>query len=109
MSTRLKIRSILLSCIPMGIAHCTPRKPQDMVFIPAGEFTMGSTVEDIQWIVNNLGGIRERYEDELPQHKVYLDAFYIDKYEVSNKQFEEFVNATNYVTETEKGVGCGQR
>jgi len=49
----------------------------DMVLIPSGEFLMGCNYGD---------------PDETPVHKVYLDAFYIDKYEVTNLQFSEFLN-----------------
>jgi len=49
-----------------------------MVRIPAGEFAMGS---------NNY--------DEKPSHTVYLDAYYIDKYEVTNAQYKKFCDATN--------------
>ena len=55
--------------------------PEGMVLIPAGEFLMGSPADE--------GG-----SEEHPQHKVYLDAFYIDKCEVTNAQFEKFVDAT---------------
>ena len=66
---------------------------KDMVLIPAGEFLMGA-LED------------EGAYDEHPQHKVYLDDYYIDKYEVTNAQFKEFVEATGYVTDAErKGSG----
>ena len=65
----------------------------DMVLIPAGEFLMGSP--------DGEGAFNEH-----PQHKVYLDDFYIDKYEVTNAQFKEFVEATGYVTDAErKGYG----
>jgi len=50
-----------------------------MVFIPAGEFLMGSPEG-------------EGENDEHPRHKVYLDAYYIDKYEVTNQQFAKFLN-----------------
>jgi formylglycine-generating enzyme required for sulfatase activity len=40
--------------------------------------------------------------DKHPQHKVYLDDFYIDKYEVTNAQFKKFVEATGYVTDAER-------
>ena len=53
---------------------------EDMEFIPAGEFKMG-------------GSDDEAFRDELPVHDVYLDAFYIDKYPVTNAQFKEFVDA----------------
>ncbi len=44
-----------------------------MVLVPAGEFIMGS----------NLGD-----SDEKPRRRVYLDAFYIDKYELTNERFQ---------------------
>lgn len=50
----------------------------DMILIPAGEFFMGS----------NNGNV-----DEKPEHPVYLDAFYIDKYEVTNREYAIFLNA----------------
>ena len=49
-----------------------------MVLIPAGEFQMGS---------NNGDG------DERPVHTVYVDAFYMDKYEVTNAEYAAFLNA----------------
>jgi len=49
-----------------------------MRFIPAGEFEMGSNSGDF---------------DETPVHTVYLDAYFIDTYEVTNKEFAEFLNA----------------
>ena len=51
-----------------------------MALIPAGEFQMGDHFYE--------GG-----DDELPVHTVYLDAFLIDKYEVTNAQYAEFLNA----------------
>ena len=41
-------------------------------------------------------------DGEGPRREVELSSFYIDKYEVSNKDFEEFATATNYKTEAEK-------
>lgn len=55
-----------------------------MVLIPAGEFQMGSDY-------NTIGNAATR-----PMHIVYLDAFYIDKYEVTVGQYNQFVRATNY-------------
>ena len=52
--------------------------PEGMVLIPAGEFQMGS----------NNGN-----SDEQPVHTVYVDAFYMDIYEVTNAQYKKFVNA----------------
>jgi sulfatase modifying factor 1 len=44
----------------------------------------------------------EKFNDELPPHEVYVDAFYVDKYEVTNRQFKKFVDATSYVTDAER-------
>jgi serine/threonine-protein kinase len=53
-----------------------------VVYVPAGEFLMGSTEAD-----------SEAAEDEKPQHTVHLDAFWIDKTEVSNAQYRQCVEA----------------
>lgn len=63
-----------------------------MLYIPAGYFIMGS--ED-----------QYASSDEAPEHTVYLDAFWIDQFEVSNQQFSAFVNDTGYRTSAEKD-GC---
>ena len=57
----------------------------DMVKIPAGTFLMGSDKK-----VD-----RNAYLPEFPQRKVYLDAYEIDKFEVTTVQFLKFVLATN--------------
>jgi formylglycine-generating enzyme len=63
--------------------------PPGMVWIPGGEFIMGSTLEIAR-------------ADEKPEHRVHVDGFWIDATEVTNKQFREFVEATGYVTTAEK-------
>ena len=69
-----------------------------MVLIPAGNFLMGRD-EDRGW---SAMGDPVMFGDELPLHEVYVDAFYIDKYEVTNRQFKEFVDTTGYVTDAER-------
>ena len=66
-----------------------------MVYVPAGEFLMGSADSDAQ-----------AQGDEKPQHQVYLDAFWIDKTEATNAMFAHFVAATGYKTDAEK-IGQG--
>ncbi len=58
-----------------------------MVWIPGGTFVMG----------NNDG-----QPDEYPRHAVALDGFWMDAHEVTNARFQEFVEATDYVTLSEK-------
>ncbi len=57
--------------------------PEGMVLIPAGEFQMGDH-------------FNEGNDRELPVHTVYLDAFYIDIYEVTNAQYQKFMDATGH-------------
>ncbi|RMF89553.1 MAG: formylglycine-generating enzyme family protein, partial [Nitrospinota bacterium] len=68
-----------------------------MVLVPAGEFIMGSTSEDIDQLLQQFPSTnRELFTHEMPQHRVYLDAFYIDKYEVTNRLYQRFVEATGH-------------
>ncbi|MEM9066773.1 MAG: formylglycine-generating enzyme family protein [Planctomycetota bacterium] len=68
-----------------------PKSPEGMVWIPAGEFTMGSDAVDA-------------LAEERPTHRVRVDGFFIDTREVSNAQFAAFVQATEYVTVAERPI-----
>ncbi len=76
--------------------------PEEMIHIPAGSFIQGLTDAQID------AAYQDCIESELPQHvkalcwhrtsekyrpNVYLDEFYIDKYEVTNAQYDECVDA----------------
>jgi len=66
-----------------------PQKtPEAMVWIPGGEYTMGSH--------------DSKTPDEQPAHQVTLDGFWMDATEVTNGQFLAFTKATGYVTVAEK-------
>ena len=71
--------------------------PAGMVWIPGGEFSMGSTVES-----ESLCGLPGVTRDALPVHRVYVDGFWMDQTELTNEEFEKFVNATGYVTIAER-------
>ncbi len=59
----------------------------DMVWIPGGSFGMGD----------------ERfYPEERPVHTVTVDGFWLDRYQVTNREFARFVEATAYVTLAER-------
>src|SRR6185503_6797342 len=71
--------------------------PAGMVWIPGGEFSMGSTVESES--LCSLPGVTR---DALPVHRVYVNGFWMDATELTNEEFEKFVNATGYVTVAER-------
>jgi cyclase len=64
-----------------------------MVYIPEGEFTMGSD---------------DGLTNEKPVHRVYLDGYWLGKYPVTVAQFTEFVADTGYITDAERGQGSWQ-
>lgn len=72
-------------------------KIEGMVYIPSGEFIMGSEDVDTENIGKEFGFSRGRlYEDERPMRKLFLKGFYIGKYEITNRQYKTFIDATGY-------------
>lgn len=56
-----------------------------MIHIPAGSFLMG-----------NNGQESFSYSNELPQHTVYLEGYWIGKFEVTRGEYQQFINADGY-------------
>lgn len=71
--------------------------PNGMVWIPGGEFSMGANDPPD---MDEVG--MKATSDARPIHRVYVDGFYMDKTDVSNAQFAEFVRATRYTTIAER-------
>ncbi|MGP0628824.1 SUMF1/EgtB/PvdO family nonheme iron enzyme [Nitrospina sp. 32_T5] len=77
--------------------------PTGMVMVPGGPFVMGvdrephspkpnmSAAQKLKYRVS-----REAFHDEGPAHQVILDPYYLDKYEVSNRQYADFLKATGH-------------
>jgi formylglycine-generating enzyme required for sulfatase activity len=67
--------------------------PADMVQIPAGEYWMGRTH---MWLLDELSmNLTPRLDDQ-PVHRIYIDSFLMDKYEVTNERYVKFVEATGH-------------
>src|SRR4051812_26669784 len=62
-----------------------------MAWIPSCEFMMGSN---------------QYYPEEAPAHKVRVKGFWMDCHTVTNRNFEQFVKSTGYVTLAEKPVNA---
>jgi sulfatase modifying factor 1 len=72
------------------------QSPEGMVWIPGGQFWMGADEED-----------EARFPEALPRHLVYVDGFWMDRTEVTNAQFAEFVKATGYQTVADREIKPG--
>ena len=97
----------------------------EMILVPAGEFLMGTSDEEWQHFAQLMEPMvaeglfsngffdKRRFLDEMPQRKVYLDAFYVDKYEVTNLMYHQFCQETghrwplHWSKETTNGVPFG--
>ena len=81
----LVVIGVAVVVVPRLIETPTWTRPADgmvMVYVPAGEFLMGSSDADGQ-----------ADDDEKPQHTVYLDGYWIDRTEVTNAQYRKCVEA----------------
>lgn len=81
-------------CAPPSATPGDP-VPEGMLRVEAGVFTMGSDGP-------------EAWPAERPPHRVALDGFWIDRTEVTNRQFAVFVEATDYVSVAERSVSWEQ-
>ncbi|MCB8944608.1 MAG: formylglycine-generating enzyme family protein [Ardenticatenaceae bacterium] len=92
----------------------SPKDGMVLVFVPAGEFDMGSNEAEIEFALEKCNEIAliehpeegdcppEWYDLQKPVHGVYLDAYWIDQTEVTNAMFAQFVEETGYETDAEK-------
>lgn len=98
--------------LPPGAEGVRDKDKAVMVFVPAGTFTMGSTPEQIDAALALCLEIvgeqcqRDWFSDEEPSHDVTLDAFWLDRFEVTNFQYAQCVNAGEcetapYATDTD--------
>jgi len=75
----------------------------EMVVLPTGSFTMGSSAEEKAWAASQVGSA-EGVADEAPQHSVSLPSFAVAKYDVTRGEYAAFVRETGY----RAGDGCGK-
>ena len=94
--------SVGILAIPLLLSSCQSVKPwecaakdAEMVYIPEGEFLMGTSEEDAVKLATEYGVHPDLIRLESPQKKVNLKAFWIDRFPVTHRQFFEFVKATD--------------
>lgn len=101
MRLRLLIAVLAVAAIAIGGGLWGSRSPHglragegDMVLIPASDFLMGSNRIDTEGKSSEFGFAKPLYLDEHPLQTITLPAFYIDRFEVTQAQYEEFVRKT---------------
>jgi formylglycine-generating enzyme required for sulfatase activity len=78
----LQLGILLMTVILMALLLLDMLGPCSKIRVPAGTFWMGSNESDL-----------DAYDDERPRHKVYVDAFWVDRTEVTNDQYRRCVEA----------------
>ena len=93
LSRRSAYLTFAISALALGGCD-SPGKYETMVFVPAGEFTMGASTSLLEQVVKEDPKARVRVKKlltEAPATSVSVGAFYIDAYEVTNSQYRLFV------------------
>ncbi len=85
---QLKLLLVIILCI---FSFMWGDNQKNMVFIEGGSFEMGDV-------------FNEGRENEKHVHRVTLTGFYLGKYEVTVKEFKEFIKETGYITNAEKSI-----
>ena len=87
---------------PLGSGNLTSTILNDvdggeMVCVPSGSFLMGSQADAISSLLEFDRRVsKEFFRAEYPQHEVFLSSFYIDRYMVTNAQYQLFMQATGH-------------
>ena len=89
----MNIRTLtyLLVVASLWLASCSGT-PKDMVYFSGGKITIGSNEGEM---------------NEYPEHQAQVKGFYISKHPVTVAEFQEFVEATGYITQAEKFGNSG--
>jgi len=74
----------------------------EMVYIPPGEFLLGSTKEEQAWAATNVKEVYVKREGEAPRKTRIKDGFWMGRTEVTVGQWKQFAKETGHVTDGEK-------
>jgi eukaryotic-like serine/threonine-protein kinase len=94
-NTALPTVTVTASTLGIGSTVIADKDGMILMYVPAGEFTMGSKAEDALPLCEKFGAScpLDLLKNEEPPHTVYLDAFWIDQTEVTNAMYTKCVQA----------------
>ena len=70
----------------------------DVVYVPAGSFLFGTNKVDESGEALSLGLPKAWYADEGPEQNIFIKAFYIDRFEVTNRRYKIYIDDLNAVS-----------
>jgi formylglycine-generating enzyme required for sulfatase activity len=88
------VLSVLL--IPTVIEAGEPVVRRDMVYISGGEFIMGTNKAEARRLAAEHGVHPTLFHTEVPQRKVTVQPFLIDRFPVTNAQYKAFIDDTRH-------------
>ena len=89
------VLNLVLQRRATGAKRINPKDGAEMVYVPAGEFLMGSTDAEIRSLMAQYPGTpKDMFPGESPQRRVYLDGYWIYKNDVTVAQYRKFCAAT---------------
>jgi formylglycine-generating enzyme required for sulfatase activity len=100
-----KLRSLELRQSPGELSkEIIGKDGTPMVLIPAGEFWMGTdraSMSDLVSLCVKEEACNEKFKNETSRHKVSLNSFYLDQFEVTNEKFQTFEQDVDFSTTAE--------
>jgi len=100
---KIILLSFFIGITSPHLAKAQSPAPENMVLVNAGGFIRGMDAErsltkngKTQKHADELPVSKNSFEDESPARMIYLSSFYIDKYEVSNANYKEFMRSTDH-------------
>lgn len=82
---------LLPFCALCALAQTESGSASSMAAIPSGDYWMGRVH---YFLPDALGWFERDRQDDYPAHRVFLDTFYIDKYEVTNEEYARYLAAS---------------
>ena len=80
-----------------GDVWANPKDGMELVFVPEGDFTLGTSQEEIAaWTKSHLKDLPAYFANQQPQCKVKLNGFWLGRTEVTHVQYAKFLQATGY-------------
>jgi len=79
---------------PKIVKKINPKDGAAMVWIPMGDFLMGSSDAQVEALCKDIPGLEDWFFGQKPQHTVNLDGFWMYKYDVTVAQYRKFCAAT---------------